>query len=100
MAREYKPRIVTANDLFEGDAVYFTASHKWSRDHGDAVVAFSQDAADKLLSAANMQQDQVVGPYLAETVMGDDNRPQPLHFREAFRTRGPSNYFHGKQAGA
>ena len=24
--------------------------------------------------------------------------PEPTHFREAFRTRGPSNYAHGKQA--
>jgi hypothetical protein len=26
------------------------------------------------------------------------NGPEPTHFREAFRTRGPSNYAHGKQA--
>ena len=100
MAREYRPRIVTANDLFEGDAVYFTASHGWSRNHSEAVVAFSQDAAESLLAAATGQQDRVVGPYLAEAVMDEDHRPRPVHFREVFRTRGPSNYFHGKQAGA
>ena len=98
MAREYKPRIVTANDLFEGDVIYLTASHEWSREHGEAIVAFSPDAADTLLDAANRQQDRIVGPYLAEVEMGPDHRPQPVHFREAFRTRGPSNYFHGKQA--
>ncbi|MAZ16984.1 MAG: sulfite reductase [Ahrensia sp.] len=100
MAREYRPRIVTANDLIEGDAVYFTASHGWSREHGEAVVAFSADAADGLLEAAAKQQDRIVGVYLAEVEMGPDHRPQPVHFREAFRTRGPSNYFHGKQAQA
>ena len=26
------------------------------------------------------------------------NGPEPTHFREVFRTRGPSNYFLGKQA--
>jgi len=26
-----------------------------------------------------------------------DHGPEPIHFREAFRTRGPSNYAHGKQ---
>lgn len=98
MAREYRPHIVTANDLIEGDAVYFTASHEWSRDHGEAAVAYSSDAADTLLAAANAQQHKVVGPYLAETSLGEDRRPQPVHFREVFRTRGPSNYFHGKQA--
>ena len=97
MAREYKPQIVTANDLFEGDAVYYTAAGGWSREHGEAIVAWSKDAADKLLQAANEQQARIVGPYLAEVTMGDDNRPSPVHFREAFRTRGPSNYLHGKQ---
>ncbi|TCD13512.1 DUF2849 domain-containing protein [Oricola cellulosilytica] len=100
MAREYKPQIVTANDLFEGDVVYFTASHDWVRDLGGAVVAYSKEAAETLLGHASDQQDKVVGPYLAEVVMGEDNRPEPAHFREAFRTRGPSNYFHGKQAEA
>ena len=98
MAREYKPQIVTANDLFEGDAVYFTAAGGWSREHGEAIVAWSKDAADKLLQQATGQQDRIVGPYLAEVVMDDDHRPAPVHFREAFRTRGPSNYLHGKQA--
>ncbi|QKV18832.1 DUF2849 domain-containing protein [Oricola thermophila] len=98
MAREYKPRIVTANDLIEGDVVYFTASHNWSRDIGEAVVAWSREAAEQLLAAAQAQENRVVGPYLAETDIGEDNRPQPVHFREVFRTRGPSNYFHGKQA--
>jgi hypothetical protein len=38
----------------------------------------------------------VVGPYLADARPGP-NGPEPTHFREAFRTRGPSNYAHGKQ---
>jgi len=41
----------------------------------------------------------VTGAYLADAKMGD-NGPEPTHFREAFRTRGPSNYPHGKQAEA
>jgi hypothetical protein len=100
MAREYKPQIVTANDLFEGDAVYFTASNEWSRQHREAVVAYSKDAAEQILARANAQQARVVGPYLADVTMDENHRPQPVHFREAFRTRGPSNYFHGKQAEA
>jgi hypothetical protein len=39
----------------------------------------------------------VVGAYLADATAGPDG-PEPVHFREAFRTRGPSNYPHGKQA--
>ena len=46
---------------------------------------------------AEHRQAEVVGPYLADARMGPDG-PEPVHFREAFRTRGPSNRFHGKQA--
>ena len=38
----------------------------------------------------------MVGVYLADARLGP-NGPEPIHFREAFRTRGPSNYAHGKQ---
>ena len=38
----------------------------------------------------------VVGVYLADAKPGP-NGPEPVHFREEFRTRGPSNYKHGKQ---
>lgn len=98
MARAFTPRIVTANHLLEGDAVYFTDEADWSRGHGDARVAMNEQDADALLAEASKQQDIVVGPYLAEVTIGEDGRPAPVHFREAFRTRGPSNYFHGKQA--
>jgi len=41
----------------------------------------------------------VVGIYLADMEPGADGTPQPVHFREAFRAKGPSNYAHGKQVG-
>ncbi len=37
-----------------------------------------------------MPARQVVGAYLADAKAGP-NGPEPTHFREAFRTRGPSN---------
>ena len=37
------------------------------------------------------------GAYLVDAKPGP-NGPEPTHFRETFRTRGPSNYAHGKQA--
>ena len=49
----------------------------------------------RLLHAAG-QKLIVVGAYLADAKAGA-NGPEPVHFREAFRTRGPSNYAHGKQ---
>ena len=41
----------------------------------------------------------MVGAYLADARAGEEG-PEPTHFREAFRTRGPSNYAHGKQVEA
>ena len=100
MSRAYSPRIVTANALMEGDVVYLTADGRWSRHHAEAAVLTDEETARARLARAIRQESIVVGPYLAEVTLDDGGRPQPLHFREAFRTRGPSNYFHGKQAEA
>ena len=98
MARAFTPKIVTANDLFEGDAVWLTPELGWSREHGEAALAETKEEADALLDAGAAQSGRVVGAYLADAAKGADGRPEPVHFREAFRTRGPSNRFHGKQA--
>ena len=93
-------QVVTANDLIEGDAVWFTAGGAWSRDHGDAAVAATREEAEALLARAARDQHLIAGAYLADAALDDAGRPGPVHFREAFRTRGPSNRFHGKQAEA
>lgn len=98
MPHQKHPQVVTANDLFEGDVVYLTASGDWSRLHGDAAVARHPESAERLLATAQSQPDRIVGAYLADVSIDATGRPQPVHFREAFRTRGPSNYLHGKQA--
>ncbi len=100
MPRKFSPQVVTANRLLEGDAVWFTASHDWSAQIEDAAIAQTPEEADTLLDAANKQHHLVVGPYLADTLEDEDGKAGAVHFREAFRTRGPSNYFHGKQAHA
>jgi hypothetical protein len=98
MPKAFSPQIVTANDLMMGDVIYLTPAQGWSREHGDAAVARSPEEAERLLSSAQAQALKIVGPYLADAALGADGRPGPVHFREAFRTRGPSNYYHGKQA--
>ncbi|WP_112321112.1 DUF2849 domain-containing protein [Oceanibium sediminis] len=97
MARKFLPQVATANDLYEGDVIYFTPQGGWTRDLSDAAVAHDPEAAEALLKAASAFPLQVVGVYLADVEVVD-GRPAPVHFREVFRTRGPSNYFHGKQA--
>ena len=100
MAKAFKPQIVTANDLLLGDVIYLTAEGGWTRDHANAQVAENAEQAEAMLATAAAQQLKIVGPYLAEAALDANGTPGPVHFREAFRTRGPSNYSHGKQAEA
>ncbi|QHQ36397.1 DUF2849 domain-containing protein [Algicella marina] len=97
MARKFLPKVATGNHLLEGDVVYFTAQGGWTRLHEEAAVAETPEAADALLAQASAFPQEIVGVYLADAELTEEG-PQPVHFREAFRTRGPSNYFHGKQA--
>lgn len=99
MSRSYTPKVVTANALIEGDVVYLTADDRWTRMHGEAELIDDEAHAQLRLLHAAAQKNVVVGAYLADARAGS-NGPEPIHFREAFRTRGPSNYAHGKQEGA
>ncbi len=97
MSRQFTPKVVTANDLRLGDVVYLTEDDRWSRDHTEAELLEDEAHADIRLIHASQQGETVVGAYLADALAGPSG-PQPVHFREAFRSRGPSNYDHGKQA--
>ena len=90
MARPFQPQIATANDLLLGDVVYLTADGQWSRTHGDAAVATTKEAAEALLKRAEADAALICGAYLAPAELDDDGRPQPTHFREIFRTTGPT----------
>lgn len=96
MSRPYVPKVVTANDLRAGDVVYLTQAGTWARLHSAAALFTEAQAADTALAHAAAQPNIVVGAYLADAKAGP-NGPEPVHFREVFRTRGPSNYAHGKQ---
>lgn len=95
MKREFTPKVLTANDLLDGDVIY-RGAQGWVRAHEDAILFTDEQTAEAALSAAGDEAHVIVGPYLADAVAGADG-PAPVHFREAFRTRGPSNYAHGKQ---
>lgn len=96
MSRPYVPKVVTANDLRAGDVVYLTGAGAWARLHHEAALFTDAVAAEAALAVAAAQPHIVVGAYLADAKAGP-NGPEPVHFREVFRTRGPSNYAHGKQ---
>ena len=96
MKRPFSPKVVTASDLLEGDAVYLTSDDRWVREISRAEVITDEAHAQLRLLHAEAQQDRVVGPYLAEVAIGE-NGPEPVHFREQFRLAGPSNLRHGKR---
>lgn len=96
MPRTFTPKVITANRLLEGDAVWFTAQDTWSVDIHQAEFLTDEAHADLRLLEAQSHSAQIAGAYLADAKQGDLG-PEPIHFREAFRTRGPSNYAHGKQ---
>ena len=92
MARQFSPKVLTGNDLFEGDVVYLGPDGTWVRRLGAAKIYRDEASAETALTLALAQQAVVVGPYLADI-------SEPLHFREVARARGPSNHpEHGKQA--
>lgn len=97
MSRAFTPKVVTANRLREGDVAYLTADDRWSAHHHEAELIEDEAHGQLRLLHAAAQKLVVVGPYLADARRGPGG-PEPVHFREAFRTRGPSNYAHGKQA--
>jgi len=95
MARIKAPVVITANDLLTGEVVYLDLAHRWSPELSAAKVFDVIDVAEGELAAMFSEAD-VVGAYLAE--VSTESSVIPRHYRESFRHKGPSNYFHGKQA--
>lgn len=96
MARIFTPKIVTANDLLDGEVIYLAADATWTKHMSKAALFTDQPAAELALEKASMQAGLAVGAYLADARPSTQG-PEPTHFREEFRRRGPSNYAHGKQ---
>lgn len=96
MPHIFSPKILTANHLQRGVAIYWAATG-WVDSAGDALLFEDANSAAQALEQASTQPEIAVGPYLADAMRGLNDRPVPSHFRESFRARGPSNYRHGKQ---
>lgn len=98
MTRIFTPKVVTANDLLEGDVVYLAEGGGWTRSLRQALLLEDETAAKFCLERAGQDRGAIVDPYLADVVPDARSRPQPGHRREALRAQGPTNYRHGKQA--
>ena len=92
--RPFAPKVVTANLLREGDAVWLTADDRWTLDMAEAELIEDEAHAQVRLLDAH-QPLVVVGEYLADAQAGLRG-PEPTHFRERFRTTGPTNRPDGK----
>jgi len=100
MSRRTGPQIVSANDLLEGDVVYLDGAGGWTRDLNEAAIAHNAEAAEALLATASAQTDRVVGAILVEISVSACGVRKPVHYRDVFRERGPSNRPDlGRQAG-
>ena len=99
MARKLLPKVITSNHLLEGDVIYLSDGGDWVRNISHAAVFHDSEMAEIKLAEADLQRNIHVGAYLADAKLDAEGKPEPVHFREQFRTLGPSNYFHGKQAG-
>ena len=98
MARAFRPCILTANDLVDGDVVYLAPDGAWTRRPVDAYLFEDEGEANRSLAAAEAQEDAIIGPYLVAAARGDHPGLEPVHIREILRATGPTNYWHGKQA--
>ena len=89
-------KVVTANDLRSGEVLYLRFPHSWTPELAKASVIKDSDLAKASLAFAQGQPNAVVGAYLSD-VIDEIDGPKASHFRETFRSTGPSNYRHGKQ---
>jgi Protein of unknown function (DUF2849) len=95
------PVILLANDLLDGEVVFWTGSN-WSDRPAAALIA-RDEAGAALLEAAAAQalaQNKVVDAYLVDVALDGEGRAVPRHYREKIKTEGPSvRRDLGKQAG-
>ncbi|MGC6484563.1 MAG: DUF2849 domain-containing protein [Candidatus Puniceispirillales bacterium] len=88
--------IITANDFTTGEVVYLS-DRGWQPWIKAAHLYPDLDSADEAMAFA-ARPDEVVGAYVIAVEL-KDGVIVPTQFREKVRALGPTNYFHGKQAG-
>lgn len=86
------PAILLANDLLDGDVVFSTGD-AWTRNPAEALIAYDDAAADRLEAHAKVAfaAQIVVDAYLVDVSIDAAGVPTPRHFRERFKSLGPSN---------
>jgi len=83
------PTVVTANRLSDGEVVWLTPAHAWSRTIADAEVVTTSEAVLALLTVAAGDENTAVGAYPAR-VSTAEGTPLPMTMRERIRVYGPT----------
>ena len=93
-------KVLTANRLTDGEAVWFSKEKCWSETIDDAEIASDKDADARLEATGKAASDnnEVVDVNLIDVDVVD-GRIRPLRLREQIRAAGPTNRNDlGKQA--
>ena len=93
-------KVLTANRLGDGEAVWYAPSHSWNEVLDGAEVARDKEHEEKLeaIGKAAFAANQVVDVALIDVNLVD-GRIVPLRLRERIRAAGPTNRTDlGKQA--
>ena len=86
------PVILIANDLLDGDVVFRTGTG-WTRDPARALIGQDDATASRLEAEghAAFVRNEVVDVYLVDVAIAPNGVPVPRHFRERFKSLGPSH---------
>jgi hypothetical protein len=86
------PAILLANHLLDGHVVFRTRTG-WTSDPAEALIAHDEATAEALDEAgrAAFKAQEVVDAYLVDVAIDALGVPTPRHFRERFKTLGPSH---------
>ena len=93
-------KILTANRLRDGEAVWLAADHSWAASIEAAEIARDKATEEKLERAgkAALLKNEVVDVNLIDVAVAD-GEIRPLRLRERIRAAGPTNRIDlGKQA--
>ncbi|MFV0472890.1 MAG: DUF2849 domain-containing protein [Pikeienuella sp.] len=84
MAKRFIPTVLTASDLMDGDAIWWTGAG-WSRAIEEAEIAATPEEAEALSAIAARPETGLatVGAYLVEVETAP--HPRPISRRESIR---------------
>lgn len=93
-------KVLTANRLIDGEAVWYTPSHQWAESISGAEIARDKEHEEKLdaIGKAAFAANQVLDVELIDVQLVD-GQIVPTRLRERIRAAGPTNRTDlGKQA--